>query len=94
MSRNARTIEGLLQEYTHGLNGSPSIKSLDLAYGPKWRVDRTENKFYSRRKPIFDEYDRLLASGLSERDAVGQLKTTMLEVGNSLDALQKKLRST
>lgn len=62
MSRTIQTIPELWQEWTVGLQGQPSIESLDKLYGSSWRSGPTaasERQFYSRRKTLITEIRRL-----------------------------------
>jgi hypothetical protein len=62
MSRTVQTIPELWQEWTRGLQGQPSIERLDELYGSSWRSGPTaasERQFYSRRKTLITEIQRL-----------------------------------
>jgi hypothetical protein len=65
MSRTIQTIPELWQEWTVGLQGQPSIESLDELYGSSWRsgpAAASERQFYSRRKTLIAEIRRLAAA--------------------------------
>jgi hypothetical protein len=64
MSRTAETIPALWKEWTVGLQGQPSIETLDGRYGSDWRSGpdaAAERQFYSRRKTLITEIKRLAA---------------------------------
>lgn len=93
MSRSINTVSDLIREWTIGLGGNLPVKELEQTWGTAWRKCRTESKFFSRRKPIFDEYESMLALGVTETESVNRLTTMMQCAGGSLDGLQKFLRS-
>jgi hypothetical protein len=65
MSRTIQTIPELWQEWTVGLQGQPSIERLDELYGSSWRsgpAAASERQFYSRRKTLIAEIQRLAAA--------------------------------
>jgi hypothetical protein len=92
MSRHHDGIGSLIQEWTDGIGGGPSVRDLERAWGTSWRKDPTESKFFSRRKPIFDQYEHLLTGGHTSAMAMQSLALTKTANGGSLDSLQKFLR--
>jgi hypothetical protein len=66
MSRTIQTIPELWQEWTVGLQGQPSIERLDELYSSSWRsgpvAAASERQFYSRRKTLITEIQRLAAA--------------------------------
>jgi hypothetical protein len=65
MSRTIQTIPELWREWTSGLQGQPSIQKLDELYGAGWRSgprSGSERQFYSRRKALITEIQRLAAA--------------------------------
>ncbi|OAD68055.1 hypothetical protein PHYBLDRAFT_69131 [Phycomyces blakesleeanus NRRL 1555(-)] len=54
MNRIIVTVTDLWREYASGFNDSPSIQSLEAKYGTRWRQDRKESRYFSRRKEIYD----------------------------------------
>ncbi|KAK9471565.1 transcriptional activator of glycolytic enzymes-domain-containing protein [Dipodascopsis tothii] len=57
--RTHTTVRELWAEWHTGINGSPSIQSLDERYGSKWRRTASDRQFYSRRNAIIKEVRRL-----------------------------------
>jgi hypothetical protein len=102
MSRTIQTIPELWQEWTVGLQGQPSIEKLDELYGSRWRSGPTaasERQFYSRRKTLITEIQRLARAIKAPPDeaaysaVVLQLESERKRAGASLskviDALKK-----
>lgn len=60
MKRNLVTVTDLWREYSVGIGGGPSVKSLEENYNAKWRSQgsKTESRFYLRRLPIFKEIEK------------------------------------
>ncbi len=94
MSREARTLSQLYQEWTVGLPGRPSVMYLDLCHGPSWRSRRnSEVQFYSLRSKIIKEVRRVaIADGVSEAAAVERVQERQMRERWSLDRLAKALR--
>ena len=74
MSRTIQTIPELWREWTVGLQGQPSIEQLDALYGSSWRsgpAAASERQFYSRRKTLITEIQRLVIAigALADREA-------------------------
>jgi hypothetical protein len=74
------TARDYWQEYRYGLNGGPSLQSLE-ATGSKWRSDtllkRVDGKkgtclkaAWSMQKPIYEFIERLIDSGKSEDESI------------------------
>jgi hypothetical protein len=59
MSRDIHSLDELWREYNEGVAGGPSIRSLEIDHGTKWRSSVRERKYYSERKPLFDIFDLL-----------------------------------
>lgn len=53
MSANLQTIEQVMTEYSFGIDGNPSIRSLNAEQGTGWRKEPKINKFYSRRSAVY-----------------------------------------
>ena len=52
------TVVELYEEYERGLNGNPSIKALESAFGITWRSAPATNMAYSRRLVVIREIDK------------------------------------
>jgi len=95
MSRAVKTVERLWHEWTVGIDGSPSIRSLDSRWGSRWRAGRrSELQWYSLRLEAIKEIRRIAqAQRTSEEAAVWQLQLQQQKMGYSLDQLCKRLRT-
>ena len=71
--RNLTTIRDIWNEYKVGINGNPSVESLDSTYGPQWRGKGVDRTFYYRRKKIYSVVESLVSHGMSEEEAVASL---------------------
>lgn len=78
-------------EYKIGINDGPSLQYLEATYGTKWRSSNSDTAFYTRRKPLYDEIKRLVASGVPEATAVERLQQK-LEVSGSLSKLCRSIK--
>ena len=59
LSRHLESIEAVWREWKHGLAGGPAVETLERRFGTSWRKDRTESKYFSRGKAIYDEIKRV-----------------------------------
>ena len=50
MNREISTVHDLWREWSIGLGTGPSVKSLEEAWGPRWRQTPTETRFFNRRR--------------------------------------------
>ena len=91
LSRGLKTIAQIWQEYKYGINGQPSIESLNKQYGSMWRADSRENKFYSLRNHIYKAILKSIQGGKSEHEAIQDLETMMVSKGLTLTMLQRSL---
>ncbi|XBW37232.1 hypothetical protein QEN19_002815 [Hanseniaspora menglaensis] len=53
LSRHISTVSKLAEEYFEGINGCPSVLSLDLKFGNLWR--KNDRSFYSKRMAIINK---------------------------------------
>lgn len=81
LRRDIRTVQGIWQEYTEGIDGSPSVQSLNERWGPRWRAASREAVYYSMRKVVYDEIKRLSDDtyGGNPEMAVHELDQRMVE---------------
>jgi hypothetical protein len=88
-------VERLWHEWTIGVDGGPSIRSLDSRWGSRWRAGRrSELQWYSLRLEAIKEIQRLAhARRTSEEAAVWLLQHQQQKMGYSLDQLCKRLRT-
>ena len=92
MLRNLSTVNEVWQEYKYGLNGNPSIESLDRVYGTNWIGSKENVNFYYKRKPIYD-YLKNSIKGKSEKDVVNELESFRVSQKWSISFLQLKIPS-
>jgi hypothetical protein len=91
-----KTVPRLWQEWKYGINGGPSILSLNDIYGTHWRSSPIARKSYSRRLVIIEEIQRKIAE-LGENDGVSFVEAIRQknrpQTMNSLyETLKKKKR--
>ena len=89
LARKLRTIKQIWQEYSVGINGQPSVKSLEEKYGTNWRNSDNEIKLYSYRNKIYRAIQKLIAKGITEEEAIKELESIMKANNWSLSKLQK-----
>ena len=95
MCRALRTVEALWREWIVGLQGSPSIETLDRKWGNQWRAGRqSELQWYSLRREAISEIRRIAhAHRISEEAAMWQVNLLLQQMRCSLDQLCKRLRA-
>jgi hypothetical protein len=87
MSRALTTVRQVWQEYTDGINGGPSIQSLERQ---GWRRDGRERMYYSRRNCIYRHINARLQCGEGEEAILADLEARC--AGKSLHWLQNVLQ--
>jgi len=90
LSRDLTTVTEVWNEYTVDIGYNPSVKHMEDTYGTKWRRHPSEQRYFSRRKILYDRVKELIVQGYTERDAVQELETLRKNNNLTLDALQKK----
>lgn len=55
LSRSTVTVTQLWREWSQGLEGNPSVMTMDERYGTRWRTLQRDRQFYSLRKEIIQE---------------------------------------
>ena len=85
LSRQIVTMKELWNEWTLGINGSPSVLQLNQQFKTKWRTNATETKFYSRRLLIINGI-KSVASRLqiTENEALDRCELMRVEKNRSL----------
>src|SRR5208282_6873845 len=96
MCRAVRSVEALWREWTVGLQGKPSIETLDRKWGNRWRAGRqSELQWYSLRLEAIREIRRIAqAQRTSEEAAMWQVSLQQQRTRCSLDQLCKQLRAS
>ncbi|RKO86545.1 transcriptional activator of glycolytic enzymes-domain-containing protein, partial [Blyttiomyces helicus] len=54
LRRDLRTVSAIWQEYDEGLDGHPSVRSLESRYGARWRRMVKERVFFGRRNVFYE----------------------------------------
>ncbi|KAI8625605.1 transcriptional activator of glycolytic enzymes-domain-containing protein [Xylariaceae sp. FL1651] len=94
MCRTTRTVEELWREWTAGLHGQPSIASLDIRWGNRWRAGRrSEVQWYSLRLEVIKEIHRVAQTQRSSEEAMWVVHMQHRQQGCSLDQFCKRLRT-
>jgi hypothetical protein len=88
MSRTIQTVRELWDEWYSGLDGNPSIQSLEATYGCRWRPGNKERVFFSRRKVIINEIHSRASSGMSLSAAVEEVELVRRKAQCTLYQLQ------
>ena len=91
MSRTLINVPEVWQEYKYGLNGQPSLESLNTKYGKKWRNTNTESTHYCARNKIIQNILTNMEQGMTEQEAVNQLENYRLDKNLTIYQLQKNL---
>jgi hypothetical protein len=91
LSRSLSTVHEVWKEYTLGIGYNPSVKHLEDTYGTKWRKNPTEQRYFCRRKILYDRINEMIIQGFTESDAVRRLEALRESNNLTLDALQKKI---
>lgn len=73
MIKAPSSVREIWEEYTKGIDGRPSIKSLDQTFGNKWRANKNK-KTYSRRKRMYKFILNGLKKGKTEKEMIELLE--------------------
>lgn len=94
MSRTICSVQDLWREWNFGLSGRPAVKDLERSFGTKWRSNPSESRYFTGRKVIIDEIERLVATNtcVSHDQAVNHLENKRLANKGSLNWLIKSIR--
>lgn len=92
LSRRIKTVRDVWKEYKVGLFGGPAVEDLEKNFGTGWRKDRTESRYFCRRKKIYDEVQKVSREkNIPLAQAVESVEERRLNLKLSLDGLQKIL---
>ena len=84
------TVKDLWDEWTVGIDSNPPIRDLETNTRKKWRSgDKTENKYFERRKVVIDAVQALIDSGAEETAAVASVEERRATM--TLNQLRKEL---
>ena len=93
LSRRLHTVVEVWREYEEGLSGGPAVQRLELEHCTAWRKDRTESKYFSRRKVLYDEVQSIAeVHAIPSKEAAALLEERRVAQGLSLDGLSTALR--
>lgn len=88
MNWKIRTVADVWREYVTGIAGGPAIKYLEDTHKTAWRKDRTEARFFLRRKILYDEVKRISnVNNISFDDAAIDLKKRRSDLKKGLNGL-------
>jgi hypothetical protein len=94
MSKTIVTVHDLWREWKEGIGGQPPIELLEQKYNARWRKNRTDSRFFLRRKVILDEIVKQNKNGLALSQVLDLLENRrQMTNGKSLHALYKVLSS-
>ena len=97
MNRAISTIREMVQEWYEGIDGGPSVKSLEVKYGSKWRTKNDAERVYlGRRKVIIQRLEELEKQerGHKTREMiVDEMEEERKTLGKSIDGLGRYYRS-
>lgn len=94
MNRSILKVSDVLREFKTGIDGGPSIESLNLRFKSSWRKDSSESQWFARSKFVFD----LIVSYASSKCIPLPASAAILDrksegMGLSLSSLKAKLQS-
>lgn len=58
MQKGLKTVAAIWKEWSEGLDGKPSLQSLNNKWGTKWRSSAADRKLYSNRLQIIKEIQK------------------------------------
>lgn len=94
LCRHLKTVTDVWREYELGLPGQPAVQFLEQTQGTSWRRDRTESRYFSRRKVIYDKVKKTASEyNISTTEAAEIVERKRVELGKSLDGLCKVISS-
>jgi len=93
MNRSVMSVPMLWMEYSVGINGLPSIRSMEDRFQSKWRASASDRKFWSKRKDIYKKVEAMITEGMTTEEAVNTLERFRKEKEFSLVALNDHIRA-
>jgi hypothetical protein len=94
LCRHLKTVTDVWREYELGLPGQPAVQFLEQTQGTSWRRDRTESRYFSRRKVIYDKVKKTASEyNISTTEAAEIIERNRVELGKSLDGFCKVISS-
>jgi hypothetical protein len=93
-SYSINTVPEVLKEWEVGLNGRPSVSSVESKWKNKWRTGSQHQKLFSRRHLIISMIHRYASkTGISNYDAALVVEQKRLHKKYSLRTLAEKWKS-
>ncbi|KAK9484460.1 transcriptional activator of glycolytic enzymes-domain-containing protein [Lipomyces starkeyi] len=80
MDRATQSVDRFWEEWTVGINGSPSIQALNATFRASWRSEVAERKFYSQRLVLV-------------RTIEWMARTRHISLNEAVDELEKRRRN-
>lgn len=85
------SVADVWEEYRYGRNGNPSLESVEVRWGPRWRRDYKVQRWFNKRKIIVSKIKQYIADGVDEQAAVHELQ--MMRRNRTLNWLSRELES-
>ncbi|KAK9477616.1 transcriptional activator of glycolytic enzymes-domain-containing protein [Lipomyces japonicus] len=93
MDRATQSVDRFWEEWTVGINGSPSIEALNATFRASWRSEVAERKFYSQRLVLVRTIQYMVRTRhISHQEAVDELEKRRREENISLSRLCRLLK--
>ena len=90
MSRAVKTVRDLWLEWSQGINGGPSVRSLEEAHGSVWRRgQKGEHQWFSMRKKVIDAINQRVQGGISVEVTIRELDSLCERNSWTVDKLCK-----
>lgn len=91
-----RTVADAWREWKEGTGGHPAVEVLEREWGTRWRPLPKQRTAFCRRKVIWDEIERRIATGLATTDAVAQVealrgKGSLMKLYHTLKDMRKEV---
>ncbi|KAK9456857.1 transcriptional activator of glycolytic enzymes-domain-containing protein [Dipodascopsis uninucleata] len=80
MDRGTQSVDRFWEEWTIGINGSPSIQALNATFRASWRSEVAERKFYSQRLVLV-------------RTIEWMARTRQMPISEAVEELEKRRRN-
>ena len=94
ISHSISTVPEVLMEWEVGLNGRPSVSSVETKWKNKWRIGSQNQKLYSRRHLIISMIHRYASkTGISNYEAASVIERKRILKKYSLRTLAEKWKT-
>ncbi|ROW08292.1 hypothetical protein VMCG_03192 [Cytospora schulzeri] len=85
------SVDEVWHEYRYGRDGNPSLESVEVRWGPRWRRDYKVQRWFNKRKIIVDKIMQYIADGVDEQAAMNELQ--VMRKSRTLNWLSRELES-